>query len=177
MPQTSKNITPEKNIFLSRAYSSGAYILFALLLVSAVKPVIQPALPANQPSSTASASENGTGLTLVTDKPVYSAGEPVKITLRVFNRAGKDVTLYFTSAQRYDFVIKDREGRDLWRWGEGRMFAAAAGTETIGPKRPAIIYSEKFGDALKPGFYGVAGLTTDRDKTFSAETKIEIKGK
>ncbi|MBI5559843.1 MAG: hypothetical protein HY883_01030 [Deltaproteobacteria bacterium] len=152
-----KNTAPAKRIILA-----GVYIFSTLLfLEGASKPLC--------------AKESGAGMTLSTDKPVYSRGEPIEIGLRVFNHTGKNIVLYFNSTQRYDFIVKDKGDKEVWRFSSGRAFAMFTDTETIGPKRPVITYSERLMSGLKPGVYKITGLVTDRDGAFSGLTEIEIK--
>jgi hypothetical protein len=50
------------------------------------------------------------------------AANEVRFALAVTNVAGKHVEVKFPSGQSYDFVVVDSVGREVWRWGTGRMF-------------------------------------------------------
>lgn len=58
----------------------------------------------------------------------------VGLVFRVRNITSAPVELVFPSALRCEFVVR-RRGHDeaLWRWSEGRMFAAMLGTRTLAP--------------------------------------------
>ena len=129
-------------------------------------------LTANQGALGAEKSEK-IGFTLSTDKEVYLAGEPIKITFEAFNNSGKEITLYFNASQRYDFIIKDPEGKEAWQWSSDKVFAQVLGTEALLRGKP-IRYSEVFTGTLKPGIYKITGVLTDRDNTFWGGIKIQV---
>jgi len=56
----------------------------------------------------------------------------VHFALHVINATKKRVELTFPSGQTYDFVVADSVGRELWRWGAGRMFTQALRNTQLG---------------------------------------------
>jgi hypothetical protein len=46
----------------------------------------------------------------------------VRFALSVTNSGRKNVELRFPSGQTHDFVVVDSVGREVWRWGDGRLF-------------------------------------------------------
>ncbi len=119
--------------------------------------------------------EEGTGFTISSDKAVYVSGEPIVMSLTVFNHSGSDTTFHFNSSQRYDFFIQGHEGKEVWRWSKGRAFGMMLGEESLGPSRTEATYSEVFKGPLKPGLYTVVGLLADVEASMSGEITIEIK--
>ncbi len=117
----------------------------------------------------------GFGVSIVTDKPVYALGEPVHIVFEVANHGAAPVTLRFSSAQRFDFVIEDASGADVWRWSAGRMFAAVMGQETLGPDNPSLTYEAEFAGELAPGRYTIKALLTDGSRQVSATIGVEVR--
>ena len=115
------------------------------------------------------------GISISTDKVSYTIGEPVIMTLKIFNYTQEDITFCFNSAQRYDFIIEGKEGNEVWCWSEGRMFAQMLGEEILGPTNIEIIYSVKYKDKLTPGYYKVTGFFVDRDRPMSGSIIIEVK--
>ena len=115
------------------------------------------------------------GISMTTDKMSYSVGELIKMTLKVFNYTEEDIIFKFNSAQRYDFIIEDEEGDEIWRWSEGRMFAQMLGEEILGPRNPALIYTAEYKGKLSLGYYKIIGIFVARDRPMSGSIIIEVK--
>ena len=116
------------------------------------------------------------GISITTDKMNYSIGDELIImTLKIFNYTEEDTVFHFNTSQRYDFVIEDEEGNEIWRWSEGRMFAQMLGEETLGPTNIEIIYSVKYKDKLSPGYYKITGFFVARARPMSGSIIIEVK--
>ncbi len=115
------------------------------------------------------------GISLSTDKRSYNIDEPIIVNLKIFNYAEEEVTFHFNSSQRYDFIIEDEKGEEIWRWSEDKMFAMVLGEETIGPTNPELIYTEKFTNKLACGYYKITGVFTVQDRPISANVMILIK--
>jgi hypothetical protein len=49
-------------------------------------------------------------------------GEAVEFSFHVTNSSSKRVELRFPSGQTHDVVVFDPQGREVWRWSNGRMF-------------------------------------------------------
>ena len=119
--------------------------------------------------------EAGFGVSVATDRAVYTVGEPIIIIeLQVFNRTGKEITLNFRDAQRYDFVIEDEEGNKMWQWSAGMMFAQVLGQETLGPGKEELTYSATYEEKLTPGKYKVTGVLFAQDKPMSGNIVIVV---
>lgn len=126
--------------------------------------------------SGARGTETGYGVKLVTDGAVYAPGEPIRMQLILFNHTESAVTLHFNSAQRFDFLIEDGDGREVFRWSDGKFFAQVLGSETIGPSRRQLHYEADSTDALpSPGEYTVRGLIVAREGPLSAELPILVR--
>lgn len=117
----------------------------------------------------------GFGISVSVNKPIYSSGEPISMALYVFNNTGQEVTFLFSDAQRYDFTIEDEEGREVWRWSEGRMFAQVLGEETLGPGREEIRYTASYQGALEPSSYQITGIVVAKNRPMSASVSIVVK--
>ena len=99
----------------------------------------------------------GFGAAVGTDRPVYRVGVPIRITFEVFNHNPTPVRFDFASAQRFDLVIEDARGQEVWRWSAGRLFAMVMGQETLGPERPRLVYEAELTERLAPGRYRIKG--------------------
>ena len=112
---------------------------------------------------------------LSTDQPLYRSGETVRITFEVFNHTPTPVRFDFTSSQRYDVVIEDQQGKEIWRWSGDRMFTMALGQETLGPAKPRLTYEAEYTAKLKPGTYKIKGLLTNVNRPISATIGVEVR--
>ena len=115
------------------------------------------------------------GISMITDKMSYSVGEPIKMTSKIFNYTEEDVTFHFNTSQRYDFIIEDEEGSEIWRWSQDMMFAMVLGEEILGPLNPAVIYAAEYRNKLSPGYYKVTGILIAQDRSMSGSIIIEVK--
>jgi hypothetical protein len=61
-------------------------------------------------------------LALTLDQTVIEPGTPVSFTLRVTNNSGAPFTAIFPSSQRFEVVLRSREGGELSRWSTGQSF-------------------------------------------------------
>ncbi len=117
----------------------------------------------------------GFGAGLATDRPVYRPGQPILITFEVFNHTPAPVRFDFTSGQRYDVVIEDDGGNQVWRWSAGRMFTMAMGRETLGPGNPRLIYETEYAARLEPGRYKITAILTDLRRQTSATIGVDVR--
>jgi len=115
------------------------------------------------------------GISMTTDKMSYSVGEPIIMTLKVFNYNEEEITFHFNSSQRYDFIIKDEEGNEVWRWSNGRMFAMMLGEEILGPSNSEVTYTAEYRNKLSPGYYKITGIFVAQEKPMSGSIIIEVK--
>jgi hypothetical protein len=114
------------------------------------------------------------GAQISIDKPVYfnnrmppvSNPAPTLIAqLSLHNDSDTPVELAFSSSQRYEWVIRDRVGKELWRWSEGLGFLQVLGQETLAKGRPlnysvSIKLASRNGTLLDAGFYTLEGYLT-----------------
>jgi hypothetical protein len=73
--------------------------------------------------------EGPVGIGLTSYGAFYDQGKPVQLTITV--AASESVTLYYRTAQRYDIVITDQEGQEVWRWSKDKTFGEVLGEETL----------------------------------------------
>ena len=114
------------------------------------------------------------GISMMTDKMNYSVGEPIVMTLKIFNYTQEDITFHFNTGQRYDFIIEDEEGSKIWRWSQDMMFAMVLGEETLGPTNPEIIYTVEYKGKLNSGYYKVTGILVAQDRPMSGNVIIIV---
>jgi hypothetical protein len=115
------------------------------------------------------------GVSMSTDKMNYSVAEPIIITLKIFNYTEEKITFHFNTGQRYDFIIEDEGGNEIWCWSKDRMFAMALGEEILGPDNPEVIYTAEYKDRLSPGYYKITGGLVAQEKPMSGSIVVEVK--
>ena len=115
------------------------------------------------------------GISMMTNKMSYAVGEPIKMTLKVFNYTEEDIVFCFNIAQRYDFIIEDEERNEIWRWSKDRMFAIVLGEEILGPSNPEVIYTIEYRGKLSLGYYKITGIFVAQEKPMSGSIIIEVK--
>ena len=126
-------------------------------------------------NATSTEKEMNYGISIMTDKMSYSVGEPIMMTLKIFNYTEEDIVFHFNSSQRYDFIIEDEEGNEIWRWSKDMMFAMVLGEENLGPNNPEVTYTAEYKDRLSPGYYRVTGYFVAQDKPMSGNVIIIVK--
>ena len=115
------------------------------------------------------------GILLSTDNVVYQSGEIITIKLKVFNYSAETIDFHFNSSQRYDFIIEDEEGNEVWRWSRDRMFAMMLGEETLEQTNPEIIYTVEYKGKFSSGYYKITGIFVAQKKPMSGSIIIEVK--
>lgn len=115
------------------------------------------------------------GISIMTYKMSYFFGEPIIMTLKVFNYTEEDIAFHFNTSQRYDFIIEDEEGNEIWRWSQDMMFAMVLGEETLGPTNIEIIYTVEYKGKISPGYYKITGIFVVQDRPMSGNIIIMVK--
>lgn len=64
------------------------------------------------------------------------------MTLTILNNTENTVTIDYSSAQQFDFQILDKDGAELYRWSDGRMFSAVLTTTELAPGKEAVFTAE-----------------------------------
>lgn len=115
------------------------------------------------------------------DSTLYTPGTPVTFTLRLINRGKTPVKLTFPTSQLYDIVLFNSEGKEVWRWSDGRAFLMVI-TERELPPGKELTWTERWdqkdnrGNAVPKGLYRVRYLLTDVSKSFRDEGLFLIRG-
>lgn len=114
----------------------------------------------------------------VLDASVTAAVEEggVELAFTVRNAGDEPVECSFRDSQRVEAVAErggdDDDGVEVWRYGDGRMFSMALGTETVAPGGQAtfdVSWAEP-----SPGEYRVRVWLTATDVDATAETRVSV---
>ncbi len=114
-------------------------------------------------------------VTLSVDKSTCRPGETIQATLQVANPTAQAVTLSFSSSQRFDLVIEDEGGGELWRWSQGRFFLQVLGQVTLTPGGPPLIFHAEAPAPAEPGSYRLLGGLANEGRVFSAYTSFTVR--
>lgn len=103
-----------------------------------------------------------------------------ELVLKVTNSSSEELTLEFSSGQKYDFIVKDPKGENIWQWSEAKMFMQMVEQLNIVPDGERIFtekwqYTDKNGIAVQPGIYIVQGILTTSPKPIKSKwIEIEV---
>ena len=111
---------------------------------------------------------------LIADKVIYTPGEPIMLTLRVINDASKPVSLSFPTAQRFDLLMQNPQGREVWRWSAGRFFAQMLGKEVLKPSRGELLYQATVEREFPQGVYTVQAIVPALGSHMSATISVTV---
>ncbi|HEX7930233.1 MAG TPA: BsuPI-related putative proteinase inhibitor [Sphingomicrobium sp.] len=93
----------------------------------------------------------------------------IRFALAVTNPTKKDVEITFPDGQTHDFIVLDSVGREMYRWGQGRMFTQSVQNRTIDGGETLHITESATID-LPPGSYvAVAKL---RSTNFPVQERV-----
>jgi len=106
---------------------------------------------------------------------VRAAESRIRLALHVVNGSKKRVELTFPSGQTYDFAILDSLGREMWRWGNGRMFTQALRNRLLSGGE-ALDLEETIVSNLPPGRYTARGSLTSANFPIVEETEFTVNG-
>lgn len=106
----------------------------------------------------------------------------VALSLRIENAGQERVTLDFRTGQRAEFTAYPAEGdvaesdgsraETVWRYGAGRMFTQALGSETLAPGG-AVEYEATWPDPPS-GTHRVVGEVTATERDARAESVVDV---
>jgi hypothetical protein len=90
-------------------------------------------------------------------------------SLDVTNVGKKNVELHFPNGQTHDFAVLDSTGREVYRWGEGRMFTQSLQNRTIDSGETLRI-AEHATPSLPLGSY--VAVATLRSTNFPVQERV-----
>ncbi len=83
---------------------------------------------------------------------VSASPTSLHFALNVTNPGKKDIELTFPSGQEYDFSVRDSLGREVYRWGKGRMFTQSFQNKVLDGGETKR-FEEQAATSLPPGTY------------------------
>ncbi len=110
-------------------------------------------------------------MTLEGELDVTASTETVTFTFAVTNTGSEPIDVQFANACKADFALT-RDGEEVWRFSEGRMFAQMISSDRFEPDE-TIVYDGEWADP-EPGTYTAIAELRARDATCEARTECSI---
>ena len=107
---------------------------------------------------------------------VRATPESIRFALHVINTTKKRVELTFPTGQTYDFVVLDSLGREVWRWGSGRMFTQALRNRLLSGGETLDLDETWESVTLPPGRYTARAHLTSENYPLVKETQFTVTG-
>jgi hypothetical protein len=105
---------------------------------------------------------------------VHASDTNIRFALHVVNNGKKRIELTFPSGQTYDFVILDSLGREMWRWGNGRMFTQALRNQPLSGGETIELEESMKTAILPPGRYIARALLTSANFPLVQEAEFTV---
>lgn len=95
----------------------------------------------------------------------------LQLRLTVENTGEDPIELRFSSGQRVEFTA-ERDGEEVWRWSEGRMFTQALSTQRV-VSDETVSFDAEWSDPPS-GEFLVRGRLTARNHDAAAEMTVSL---
>jgi hypothetical protein len=144
------------------------------LLASAVLAFACGPRARNETSSTASESSRPV-VHADPDSPLatsldVSVGDEVRFDFAVINASKRKLEVNFADGRMHDIVVLDANGREVWRWSEGRMFTQSVQNRVLRTS-DALRFEEAWEDPTPGAYVAVATLAS---ANFPVERRVEF---
>jgi len=113
------------------------------------------------------------------DTDAKMTNDGLVLKLKITNRGSKDVVIEHTAANKYDFVLFDEAGNEIYRWSDGKVFLMILTQTTIKPGE-SVEYSEtlsfsEYGEIIKKAAYMKAYITGTTEDFVIDRNGYEVK--
>jgi hypothetical protein len=128
--------------------------------------------------------EGPVGIDLTTYGVFHDVGEEIRFT--IFVAASEPITLYYRTTQRYEIVITNSEGGEVWRWSKDKAFGEVLEEVSL-EGNEVLTFNESWdqmdndGQPVPAGDYRVTATSTHCDAGYekcdqlSASATIQIR--
>jgi hypothetical protein len=126
---------------------------------------------------------SGFGVEIEVSKQLVVSPDKVTITLRVFNGTPQAVKLDFQEQPPEDIIVKDREGKEVWKWSHGKFFPQVIPPSVTVTKDNSLVFEQTWdlkdndGKPVGMGPYTVEGVVRSKPCPMKAATILEIGAK
>lgn len=97
--------------------------------------------------------EVNNGSVTLTVEPVQKQGE-IEFRMSVVNHTDDVAEFEFSSGQKFELIVSDKEGNERYRYSKGKMFTQAFQTMTLKPKE-SYDFTDVWKEVPEPGTYEV----------------------
>jgi len=105
---------------------------------------------------------------------VTNEGASLRLALQVVNQGKKSIELTFPSGQTHDFAILDSLGREVWRWGQGRLFTQALQNKLLSRGESLSVAETWQAPALKAGRYTAVAVLKSQNYPVTERVQFAI---
>jgi len=109
---------------------------------------------------------------IVSQFDVQTKGRDAQFALTIKNVGTKHAEVDFASGQRYDFVVIDSAGREVWHWSNGRMFTQSVQNKQLGSGEAMRVSETWKKPPVAPGKYTV--VATLKSSNYPAEQRADF---
>ena len=109
---------------------------------------------------------------IVSQFDVQTKGRDAQFALTIKNVGNKHAELDFANGQRYDFVVIDSAGREVWQWSSGRMFTQIVQNKQLGSGESMRVSETWKKPLAAPGKYTV--VATLKSSNYPAEQRADF---
>lgn len=169
-----RNAQPDRDLDLSEKPFS-ANPRHALTGLACGLVLLAGCIDAEPPQEQRAGTAQGEAVRLVPTLSVVVAGDSVRFTFQVANAGMSAVELTFGSGQRYDIVVSDSAGGEVWRWSAGRMFTQAVGEERL-EAGGTLEYEATWDPSGREGVYRAVARLLSSDQPLELGTEFELGG-
>jgi len=103
---------------------------------------------------------------------VQTKGRDAQFALTIKNVGNKHAEVDFANGQRYDFVVIDSAGREVWHWSSGRMFTQSVQNKQLGSGESMRVSETWKKPAVAPGKYTV--VATLKSSNYPTEQRADF---
>lgn len=121
--------------------------------------------------------EGPVGIDLTTYGAFHKQGKPVPLTITV--AASEPITLYYRTTQRYEIVITDSQGNEVWRWSKDKGFGQVLEEVSL-EENEFLIFNESWdqrdnnGQPVPPANYTVTATSTHCDANLESCGQLSV---
>ncbi|MBM7663153.1 hypothetical protein JOC85_004006 [Bacillus mesophilus] len=106
---------------------------------------------------------NGSGIVAGEMVPSLAEKSTLMFEYKIKNQTESDVTLEFTSSQRYDFSVENKKGEEIYLFSSLASFLQALGKETVKPGEELVYEINVQEIGLEKGEYILNTWMTPKD--------------
>jgi len=109
------------------------------------------------------------------DKFLYSSEDTIRARYRTMNTGVEPVRVPFPTGGKVEFVVLTPDGKEVWRWSEGKAFTEAESSLLLEPGRPHIFEAKVPVGDLKGEAFVLEAYLPSSDEGWVERSRIVLK--